>query len=249
MSAVGIILSYALIVGSITLFFTPFYWLYTRQHPDTDKQRPGFSLRIEHFFGSRQANYLVFFWALGEAVVWFVIPEFLLLLVIFMRIKRKRELLYYDIYGTAAGTLIALLIHLPHSAIDKLPYIQPGMIAQVQAWYAQHGVFGLLFQPFSGVPYKVFTHLAGDYHFFIPLFLLVAIAARISRYFFFYVFFATIYPVLHKYVYRNYFKLVLIAIFIFTLLLLRVNQVYGPGYEVKGQTFSTPQNTLKQKVK
>lgn len=149
-----------------------------------------------------------------------------------MRINRKRELLFYDIYGTVAGTLLALLIHLPVSALESLPYVQPKMIFQVQHWYNTHGVLGLFYQPFSGVPYKVFTHTAADYHFFIPLFLILAVTVRLTRYLIFYGMFVAIYPVLHRFVYQNYLKLLLVATFIFSLLLLRVYDIYGPSYQV-----------------
>ena len=164
---------------------------------------------------------------MGEALVWFVIPEFLLILLIFMRIQGKRELLFYDIYGTAVGTLIAFAIHIPERLIDGLPYIQPSMVLQVRQWFDAHGIFGLIYQPFSGVPYKVFVHLAPEYHYFIFTFIIFAVIVRISRYYLIYLMLSGIYPILHKYVYHHYIRLFLIATFIFSLLLLRVYTSYG----------------------
>lgn len=226
-----ILLNYLLILLAIVLFSSPFYLLF-RKHRQNVPDKLVINREAEDFFQSKQANLLVFFWAFGEALVWFVIPEFLLLLVIFLRIRRKRELLFYDIYGTAAGTLVAYLINLPVHLIDKLPYIQPKMVAQTQVWYQQHGIFGLIYQPFSGVPYKVFTFLAPHYHFFILLFLAAAIVVRVARYYIFFAMFSLIYPVLHKYVYKNYTRLFLVAVFIFSILLLRVYDSYGPGHLV-----------------
>ena len=128
------------------------------------------------------------------------------------------------------------MINLPVHLIDKLPYVQPAMVQQTQVWYQQHGIFGLVYQPFSGVPYKVFTFLAPHYHFFILAFVAVAVVVRIARYYIFFAMFSLIYPVLHKYVYRNYLKLVLAAIFIFSVLLIRVYLAYGPGYQVKASS-------------
>jgi membrane protein YqaA with SNARE-associated domain len=164
---------------------------------------------------------------MGEALIWFVIPEFLLLMIVFMRIRRKRELLYYDIYGTAAGTLIAYIAHLPVQSIEKLPYIQTEMVTQVKSWYDDQGIFALIHQPFSGVPYKVFTHLAPEYGFFLPLFLLFAVVVRISRYYIAYVILINIYPVLHKYVYRNYVRVAIIGTLIFSLMLWKVYTAYS----------------------
>jgi|SRR6185312_4256678 len=222
----GIVLNYIFILAAIALFAAPFYLWFRRAHKHT-AGKPELNREAEDFFQSRQANWLVFTWAFGEALIWFVIPEFLLLLIIFLRIRRKRELLLFDIYGTAAGTVVAYVINLPVHLIDKLPYIQPKMVAQTETWYHLHGMLGLVNQPFSGVPYKVFTFLAPHYHFFILAFLITAILVRIARYYIFFAMFSLIYPVLHKYVYRNYVRLFLAAVFIFSLLLLRVYQSYS----------------------
>ncbi len=224
--------NYLIVQVSIILFMAPFYLLYRRKHVASGGPQISFNRHLEYFFTSSYANWLVFFWAMGEALIWFVIPEFLLILLVFMRIQRKRQLLYYDIAGTAAGTLTAFIVNLPERFIDKLPYVQPNMVLQVKHWFNAHGVLGLIYQPFSGVPYKVFTHLAHDYHFFILAFLILAIVARISRYYIVYLLLTSAYPFLHKYVYRNYVRLFLVATFVFSILLLRIYDSYGPGYHV-----------------
>jgi membrane protein YqaA with SNARE-associated domain len=217
-----ILLVYLIVQTTIILFIAPFYLLYRKKQVPADGPKVGFSQHLEQFFASKYANWLVFFWAAGEAVVWFVVPEFLLLLVVFMRIRSKRQLLFYDIYGTAAGTLVAMVMHLSHAQIIGLPFIKPEMLTHVQRWFDEWGIFGLLHQPFSGVPYKVFTHMAADYQFFLPAFIIFAVIVRISRYWIGYVIFSSLYPVLHRFVYRNYLPLFFIATAIFSVLLYRV---------------------------
>jgi hypothetical protein len=222
-----LIANYLIVQVSILLFMAPFIAVYWWRHRPEPGQTINFNRRLENFFGSKYANWLVFSWAMGEALVWFVVPEFLLLLVVFMRISRKRQLLFYDIYGTVAGTLVAMYLHLSDKAIAALPYIQEAMITQTREWFEQLGIWGLIYQPFSGVPYKVFTHLAADYAFFIPAFLIFAVLVRISRYFIAYITFVMIFPALHRYVYRNYIPLFLIATAIFSALLFKVYMSYG----------------------
>lgn len=236
---IKIIGNYLLVLTCIILFIAPFYLLYWRKHVGTGGPKVSFNRHLEYFFTSEYANWLVFFWAMGEALVWFVIPEFLLILLVFMRIKGKRQLLYYDIGGTVVGTLLAFVIKLPERFIAKLPYIQPSMVAQVRHWYAAHGMLGLIYQPFSGIPYKVFTHLAPDYHFFILTFLIVAVVVRISRYYLIYLLLISIYPFLHRYVYRNYVRLFLIATFIFSIILLRVYDSYGSFHVISATGVSS----------
>ena len=221
-----LLLNYLVILVSIVIFTMPFYIWYKISHKE-GFSRHAFSVDLENFFSSYQANWLVFTWAASEAIFWFVIPEFLLLLVVFMRIRRKRQLLIYDISGTIVGTVMALLIHLPERLISQLPYIQPGMITQTKIWYEQGGILGLMHQPFSGVPYKVFTHLAPQYSFPLLLFIVFAVTVRMFRYLIAYGLFISLYPKLHKIVLSRYVRLCLIAIAIFSVLLYKTYSAYS----------------------
>ncbi len=226
-------LNFVFIFSTMVLFFLPFtaiFWWRNRR--EISRARPHFNYFMEKFFLSRESNFLVASWAAAEAVIWFIIPEFLLILVLFMKVKGKAKLVVYDVLGTIVGTIIALVLHVPETLLTRFPYIYPKMIEQVHSWYDQHGVFGLVFQPFSGVPYKVFTHLAPDYHFFIPLFIVIAVVVRMSRYVIIYELGKAVYPLLHKFVRKHYLILFVVAIIIFTFMLMRVSQTYGPGYRV-----------------
>jgi len=227
-----IILNYFFIQISILAFFAPFYLVYRHSHAKKGMKNTTFKQHLEYFFSSKQANYLVFLWAASEAIIWFVIPEFLLLLIIFLRIRKKIELLTYDILGTAVGTILALIIPFSRSEMLRIPYIQENMIKQVDVWYQHMGMFGLMFQPFSGVPYKIFTLLGHDYNFFIPLFIILGVLIRISRYYIFYLIFYGIYPFLHRFVYQNYLPMFVVSSFIFSLLLLKVYNLYDSHYQI-----------------
>ena len=218
----GYVISCLVTLLSISMFIAPFYgwyWYYKRPHI---RSLAGFNASLEQFFSSRPANWLVFTWAAAEAVVWFVIPEFLLILAIFMRVHRKKQMLLYDIYGTVAGTLAAMLLSFRPEVVERLPYIQPGMVKLVQGWYDSQGVLALFHQPLSGVPYKVFTHLAVPYHMPIVLFLLLAITVRLARYLIIYGVGVAAYPALHRYVERNYLYLYVGTVFVFSILLYKV---------------------------
>lgn len=220
--------NFVFIFCSIALFFLPFIGVFFwRNHLEIRRVGPHFNFFMERFFKSRESNALVFCWAAAEALVWFVIPEFLLLLVIFMKIRGKLDLVLYDIAGTIAGSLLALSLHMSTSHFLTLPYIREGMLTQVHHWYDLQGIWGLAHQPFSGVPYKVFLHAAPSYDFFIPLFLLVAIAARIVRYVVVYEATKALYPLLHRFVRKHYARVFILAVAIFTPLLMRVVAIYS----------------------
>jgi membrane protein YqaA with SNARE-associated domain len=213
-----LLLNFLIITLSIILFVLPFMLWYSISRGVRPK-RTEVSYYLENFFSSQQANWLIFSWAAGEAIVWFVIPEFLLLLIVFMRVRKKRQMLIYDIGGTLVGTAIALLMRLPESTIAKLPYIQEKMVSQTKIWYDEQGILGLVNQPFSGVPYKVFTHLGWQLQQSLLLFIVIAVIVRIFRYIIAYGLFISIYPRLHKLVRQNYIGLASVAIFIFSALL------------------------------
>ncbi len=225
---VSYILNFCFITISIALFFTPFvavFWWRRRQQIKDSK--PHFNYFMEKFFLSRESNALVLVWAAAEAIVWFVIPEFLLLLVIFMKVKRKTQLVVYDVIGTVIGTVIALALNLPNSALIKLPYVYEKMIVNVNDWFGEYGMLGIFFQPFSGVPYKVFNAAAVDFGFFLPAFILLAVIARMLRYLVVYEITKALYPFVHKFVRKHYAILFAMAIAIFTALLMKVSQTYS----------------------
>lgn len=228
-----IISNYCFIQCAILLFIAPFYgWYLRKRHLSLPKVLFA-NEHIAAFFTSPEGNIMIFCWAALEALNWFVIPEFLLLLIVFMRIQKKVSLLLSDIGGTTVGTLVAILFakNLPVH-LETVAYIHPSMIQQVALWYKYLGVWGLLFQPFSGIPYKVFTLMAYQFHFPFLFFLIIALLVRLSRYYFFYYLFNLLYPLLHHVVYKNYLKLFFIACFLFTIALLRVSNYYGDNYHI-----------------
>lgn len=220
--------NFVLIFSSIIVFMLPFMAVFAyRNRQQIFSSRPHFNYFMERFFMSPESNALVLVWAASEAIVWFVIPEFLLFLLIFMKIHRKFDLVKYDLIGTVIGTCIAFWWRLPADLFARLPYVRPKMLEHVHGWYDEQGVWGLLHQPFSGVPYKVFTHEASNYQFFIPLFILIAVIARMVRYLVVYEATKALYPLLHKFVRRHYAVLFVVACLVFTGLLVRVVRIYS----------------------
>lgn len=224
----SITINIGLVGGSIILFFAPFVLLFFLKHrQEITAKQPGFNQFMDRFFDSPYLNWLVLLWAAGEAVMWFVIPEFLLLLIIFMKVRHRVNLLVYDIIGTIIGSIIGLSIHFSHSLMLSLPYVYEGMFTRVHGWFQSMGVWGLVNQPFSGVPYKVFLNMAPQFGLNLLWFLLLALVLRIGRYAVFYGIFWLAYPALHRFVYKNYTVLFFGAIVIFSLLLMKVSVLYS----------------------
>ncbi|KKW01658.1 MAG: DedA family protein [Candidatus Saccharibacteria bacterium GW2011_GWC2_48_9] len=222
------VINFCIVFAAIVLFFAPFVAVFWYRHrTEIALKRPHFNYFMEKFFHSTESNALVATWAAAEAVIWFVIPEFLLILIMFMKVRRKVQLVIYDIIGTVVGTIIALALHLSESSLLSLPYVYQGMITHVNQWFSEYGIFGIFFQPFSGVPYKVFNAVALDYGFFIPFFIVLAVIARMIRYLIVYEITKALYPFVHRFVRKHYAILFIVAMAIFTMLLMKVSATYA----------------------
>lgn len=228
-----IIKNYLFIQLAILLFMAPFYLLYRFSNKHIALKHIKLNEHAEEFLTSRWANYLVACWAAAEAIIWFVIPEFLLLLVVFLGLKNKRKLLYFDIAGTTVGTILGLVLSAYTSInVSSFPYITTNMVDQVKVWYEQLGSMALFFQPFSGVPYKVFVLNTHGFINHIVMFVLLAVIIRIARYYIFYVIFSGLHPLLHRFVSRNYIPIFILSCFVFASIFLRVYKGYGDSYVV-----------------
>ncbi len=225
---ISLIFNFLFVFMAIILFFMPFVTMFWwRNRRAIAAKRPRFNQFVEQFFMSPESNALIVVWAAAEAFIWFVLPEFLLFLIMFMKVRHKFDLLKYDIIGTIIGATIGILWHAPPSFLVQLPFVHEAMIVQVQTWFSEWGIWGLFFQPFSGVPFKVFNHLSLDFDFFIPLLILVAVVARMARYFVAYEITKALYPFLHTFVRKHYAILFVIAVLVFTMLLMRVSHIYA----------------------
>jgi len=120
-----------------------------------------------------------------------------------------------------------LALHLPEKALLSLPYVYQGMVTYVNEWFSEYGIFGIFFQPFSGVPYKAFNALTLDYGLFIPLFIVLAVIARMIRYLIVYEITKALYPFVHRFVRKHYAILFVVAMAIFTMLLMKISNTHA----------------------
>jgi len=223
-----IVLNYLFIQASILLFLSPFLLVYFFSYPELKFRHILFNKFAEDFLASKYANWLIFLWAAAEATVWFVIPEFLLLLIIFLKIKNKKKLLVYDFLGTILGTVIGLIIFFTFKIdLAKVPYVTEGMIRQVDFWYKNLGILALIHQPFSGIPYKVFLYSASKFSFFLPIFFTFAIVIRMTRYYILYFIFDGLYPFFHRFISKKYTYIFFLSCLIFSIMLLKIVLSYG----------------------
>jgi membrane protein YqaA with SNARE-associated domain len=125
-------------------------------------------------------------WAFAEAIVWPIIPDFLLAPLVIARPRRAPYILAACIAGSAIGA--ALIYGLAWTwaaeATRALPYLPLAFeadIADVRERIAHHGAFAFLWQPISGVPFKVWSIVAATSGVSPAMALPIAILARAAR--------------------------------------------------------------------
>lgn len=119
----------------------------------------------EGFAASRAGVWLMFLWALAEAIVWPVIPDFLLAPLAAANRRRFAVPLAAAIAGSTLGGMVAYLVAslLPDHAgtlLRLLPLVSERQISAAQQSLAIWGAAAFLFQPWSGTPLKVWVVVA-----------------------------------------------------------------------------------------
>jgi membrane protein YqaA with SNARE-associated domain len=122
--------------------------------------------RWERFTSNRHGTTLMFVWAVAEATVWPVIPEFLLVPMAADNRRRFFVPLAAAALGAAIGGVLLVLFAscLPYAAVDALgwlPLVPRAQVEEAERQLAAEGARAFVVQPWSGVPFKVWGLVAG----------------------------------------------------------------------------------------
>jgi membrane protein YqaA with SNARE-associated domain len=121
---------------------------------------------FETFASSRAAIALMFVWAFAEAIVWPVIPDFLLVPLMAANRRHPVALLLAAIAGMATGGIATFMFAsvAPNAARDvlvHLPMVSDSDIAEAARRLREDGASAFLLQPWSGIAFKVWGVQAG----------------------------------------------------------------------------------------
>jgi membrane protein YqaA with SNARE-associated domain len=131
--------------------------------PSGEPRAPSAYARARRFALSRGALVAVFLWATAEAVLWPIVPDFVLLPLAIAAPARAVKLIGAALLGTLLGGLVAYSAGgtaLGGHVLAHAPLVTDRMIAFAGSSLAENGPSVLLGQPWSGVPYKVFAYQA-----------------------------------------------------------------------------------------
>jgi 1-acyl-sn-glycerol-3-phosphate acyltransferase len=109
---------------------------------------------------------LMFGWALAEATVWPIIPDFLLAPMAAANRRRFYLPLAASILGAAVGGVLLFLFaaHAPDGAyrvLRHVPMVHESQIAAADRELVARGAAGYFVQPWSGIPFKVWAVVGG----------------------------------------------------------------------------------------
>jgi membrane protein YqaA with SNARE-associated domain len=140
----------------------------------------------ERWTAGRAALGLIFVWAVAEATVWPILPDFLLIPLVVGNRRRYYLPLAGAVLGMALGGTFLYLFadwDAQHALqlLQHLPTVRASKIAGARGHLAAHGVAAFLFQPWSGIPFKVWAIVAGTQGINPLLAIPTFIAARAAR--------------------------------------------------------------------
>jgi len=130
---------------------------------------------------------LTFLWAVAEATVWPIMPDAVLVPLAAERPRSWWRLVLAATLGTVVGGAVSHRLgngRADFADIARLPLVRQRMVRAAARWLEASGPRGLLRQPASGVPYKVFARLAGGQHLPLVPFLGWTVVARGGRFLF-----------------------------------------------------------------
>jgi len=124
-------------------------------------------------------------WGFAEATFFFIVPDVLLGWACLSGLRSGTKALSAVLAGSLAGGMLVYGLEIWQPAttralIEHVPYIRSDMFASVTVSYQEHGAYGMLYGPSSGIPYKIYALLAPQY-FGAATFLAMSIPARLER--------------------------------------------------------------------
>lgn len=131
---------------------------------------------------------LLALWAAGEASVWFIAPDFLLMPFTIVRPERWRRFSIIAwcasfIGGSLYFAFCSLHIALAESILGHTPFVTPRMLASISELFDRHGEWGALAQSWSFMSFKIWTFEAVRHHFAWWTYFPIVMCSRIVRLF------------------------------------------------------------------
>jgi 1-acyl-sn-glycerol-3-phosphate acyltransferase len=133
--------------------------------------------RVAAFAASGAGLVTIALWAMGEAVIWPLIPEFALFILALAAPRHAVRLALVGAAASVAGGALAYALA-AHAVFLPAPLTTDHMHATAARMVAERGAGAMADQPLSGIPYKVFGAAAGRAHIGLGAFVAASVPAR-----------------------------------------------------------------------
>ena len=158
---------------------------------------------------------LLSLWAFLEASVWFVIPDFLLLILCILYPKNYKKFFIFTLLFSILGiiayfTFVSNYTVLSGEILLNTPFINQKMLDSINSLYTDKGISVVLRQTTTVIPVKVWTYQAVVHHFNLFLYLFFVAISRAIRMFIISLIFAFI-GKKYRNTLRNYSSILLLA--------------------------------------
>lgn len=157
----------------------------TAARRDAAALAPTFFERARSFAHSPSAPRLLFLWAVAEALVWPIVPDFALFPLLLVAPTRAAAMVSVTAAGSVVGGLAAYVVGASAagpSLLAAAPLVSDQMVAAAAQMLRDDGALGLLGQPLSGIPYKVFALQAAGADVAVPGYIVMSVVARAGRF-------------------------------------------------------------------
>jgi membrane protein YqaA with SNARE-associated domain len=123
-------------------------------------ERGTFYAECQDFAQSAKGDKLLALWSFMEAIVWFIFPDFLLFPLVLLAPEKATRRIVIAMTTSILGAIVMvlLLVTVPlevTNLIFKLPFTHQAMLLKIDALAQSYSHWSVLFQPFSGIPAKV----------------------------------------------------------------------------------------------
>jgi membrane protein YqaA with SNARE-associated domain len=121
--------------------------------------------KFSQFSNSRGGPLILGAWAFLEPSFWFIAPDLCLWLMCLYSPKRYLKYFWITLASALAGAGFYFALNLfffdgLETILMATPFVNEGMIAQIENILADYGLTGLLYQSFSFMSVKIWVHLA-----------------------------------------------------------------------------------------
>lgn len=136
---------------------------------------------------STQIPFVLGAWAFCESIFWFILPDFLLFPMCIQAPSRWKQFCIFTISGSVIGMVVMMaLCHFSpdfiNSYLFNLPFTPITMEASIITTFEKAPFWAPLTQAVSGIPVKVWTSTATQFHLqSIPLFITLVLISRSIR--------------------------------------------------------------------